>query len=441
MSRRIPRILALITVIGALLACSPSTKTDSGSSWPTQKRAGNEAQTLFVAAEYSKDTFRLHYRLEVANPSWYHQYWRYQDGTWTRMGDGSAGPDIHGLYEDRISMMLDDGSVEGFRRYGGWMLVHPGMRSLDSAVESAAVRAHPLLGEIMGRSDVRKYIPQSRSIESYTEPAPWDAVRSLEELAEMQDRGEFLDLWQWRAHRSNPVGFADNGYVLHYRLNSEGRGMYRDNRAEEAAQPAFMFNPALTGKRAMSWERLVSRGYDQDDYYFLSEDLAIPFDTEHAWQDGDVIPFRLLQTPSGPRGAIAAAGRYHDGAWRVTLERSMTSPNPRDSKELRAGEIYHVAFAVHHGAVGARHHRVSLPHSLGIGTDADIVAVYADSPLAEEDLVWHAVTLINPGQVDWEWLLTRHPGAGLIRGDFEISVQDHHGFLPLLQRYIDRRRP
>ena len=27
----------------------------------------------------------------------------------------------------------------------------------------------------------------------------------------------------------NPLGYADNTYVLHYRLSSEGRGMYRDN--------------------------------------------------------------------------------------------------------------------------------------------------------------------------------------------------------------------
>lgn len=442
MSRFALKFVTTSLILGALSACSPASDIESLSDAeaPEQPK-GNQAKTLYVAAEYNDETFRLHYRLKVENPSWYHQYWRYQDGEWMRMGDGSAGPDEHGLYEDRISMMLDDGSVEGFSRYGGWMLIHPGMRSLDSAADPDDVSEHPILGKEMGRSDVRKYIPQSRSIENYNRPAPWDAVRPLEELDAMQDRGEFLDLWQWRAHRSNPVGFADNGYVLHYRLSSEGRSMYSDNRSADAMQPAYMFNPELTGKRALDWERLLVRGYGQDDHYFLSEDLAVPFDPDYEWQDGDVIPFRLLQTPDGARGAITADGRYNDGAWRVTLERSMESPNPRDSKTLAVGEIYHVAFAVHHGAVGARHHRVSLPHTLGIGTEADIVAVYSEEPLVEQELTWHEVELISPGQVDWEWLLTRHPGAGFIRGDIDISVRDHHGYLPLFQRYIERRRP
>ena len=106
-------------------------------------RRNRRLRTLYVAAEYNDTEFRLHYRIAVEEPSWYHQYWLYRDGTWTRMGSGAAGPDANRLYEDRISMMLDDGSVEGFSRYGGWMLVHPGMRTLDSAVSSDDVAAQP----------------------------------------------------------------------------------------------------------------------------------------------------------------------------------------------------------------------------------------------------------------------------------------------------------
>ncbi|MCC5854110.1 MAG: hypothetical protein JJU10_00320 [Idiomarina sp.] len=406
---------------------------------------GNEAHTLYVAAEYTEDTFRLHYRLEVDNPSWYHQYWLYQDGEWTRMGSGAAGPDAHGLYEDRISMMLDDGSVEGFSRYGGWMLVHPGMRSLDSAVGAEQVRNHPILGLEMGRSDVRKYIPQSRTVERYTDRAPWDAVKPTDALEQMRDDGEFLDLWQWRAHRSHPVGYADNGYVLHYRLNSEGRGMFRDNADDDGHGPAYMYDASQVGKHSLRWGALLNKEYTQNDPYFLSEATAVPFDPNHDWQDGDVIPFRLLQVPDGARGAISASGGYANGQWRITLERSLASPNARDSKTLEPGGTYHVAFAVHHGAVGARHHHVSLPHELTLATDSEsahngIVAVPRPDGFAESDaaLTWHEVGLIYPGQVDWEWLTSRHPGGVLIRADLDIGVDDHHNYLPLFQRYIER---
>lgn len=402
---------------------------------------GNQAEVLYVAAEYNGETFRLHYRLEVANPSWYHQYWRYSAGEWVRMGSGAAGPDEFGLYEDRISMMLDDGSVAGFDRYGGWMLVHPGMRSLDSAVGADAVREHPILGEAMGRSDVRKFIPQSRETENYTDPAPWHAVRSEAELAEMQERGEFLDLWQWRAHRSNPVGYADNGYVLHYRLSSEGRGMYQDNQDAEHGGPAYMFDAEKTGAKALAWDTLVAREYSQDDWYYLAEEFAVPFAAEHEWQEGDVLPFRLLRTPTGARGAITADGKYAEGAWRVTLERSLASPNRLDSKTLRAGNVYTVAFAVHHGGVGARHHHVSLPIRLGLGvsnSEADIIASKSERPLTDSELNWQAVKLIYPGQVTWDWLTSQHPGAGLIKADIDIKVSDHHGYLEQFQRYIQR---
>ncbi|WP_228517781.1 ethylbenzene dehydrogenase-related protein [Aliidiomarina indica] len=440
MSGRLWRVSSIALTVILATACSPGTDTEEAGA-ENGKPAGNQAQVLYVAAEYNDEKFRLHYRLEVENPSWYHQYWRFTDGEWQRMGSGADGPDPHGLYEDRISMMLDDGSVEGFARYGGWMLVHPGMRSLDSAVDSDAVQAHLLLGETMGRSDVRKYIPQSRNVERYTDQARWDDVKSEQALDEMRDRGEFLDLWQWRAHRSNPVGFADNGYVLHYRLSSEGRSMYSDNRDSELNRPAYMFDVEQTGIQSLNWDALVAREYGQDDWYYLSEEVAVPFDAEHEWQEGDVIPFRLLQTPSGARGAITADGAYGDGAWRVTLERSLASPNARDSKRLRDGYVYNVAFAVHHGSVGARHHHVSLPHRLGLGVntgEADIIATFSEQPLRDTDLTWHKVELIYPGQVNWEWLTSQHPGAGLIKADIDIKVSDHHGYLPLFQRYIER---
>lgn len=445
------RWLTAVCAALVLIGCSPANEsaqaerdlslTDGAvSEEASELRPGAPEQalrTLYVAAEYNETEFRLHYRIAVEEPSWYHQYWLYRDGTWTRMGSGAAGPDANRLYEDRISMMLDDGSVEGFSRYGGWMLVHPGMRTLDSAVSADDVAAHPILGGEMGRTDVRKYIPQSRTVSRYTEPAAWDAVRPLDEIAAMQERGEFLDLWQWRAHRSHPLGYADNTYVLHYRLSSEGRGMYRDNAAD--AGPAFMFDAEQVGFRALSWDKLVAREYGQDDLYYLSDEFAVPFDPAHEWQEGDVLPFRLLQEPSGARGAIRSAGGYADGAWRVTLTRSLASPNPLDSKALVAGEIYNVAFAVHQGGVGARHHDVSLPLTLGLGVDADIVAQFSAEPLSEEALTWYPVHLINPGQITWEWLVTRHPGAGLIQGNFDITVREHHGYLPLFQRYIERR--
>ncbi len=381
---------------------------------------------LRVDVVYNDSHVQLRYEYATDNPSWYHQYWVYRDGDWVRKGDGSRGPDEHGLYEDRISMMLDDGSVDGFDRYGGWMLIHEGMRTLSSAADSDAVRAHPKLGEAMGRSDVRKYLPGSRDAEP--QETSWDKLRNDEELEAMQEAGEFLDLWQWRAHRSHPMGYADNGYVLHYRLSSEGRSMFTTNWDDDNDRPAWMLDPDQVGSPALDWDALVQREYDQDDAYFISEHNAVPFDPDLDWQEGDVIPQRFLQEPDGSRGAIRSSGRHEDGAWRIRLTRTLEAPNPHDSKTLREGQRYTVAFAVHNGAVGARWHRVSLPLRLSLGEDesADIIARRVDGDLDAVKPEWTDIPLIYPGQVTWQWLHSdHHPGAPLVR-EGELRVWDQH---------------
>jgi len=235
-------------------------------------------------------------------------------------------------------------------------------------------------------------------------------------------------LWQWRAHRSHPMGVADNGYILHYRLSSEGRGMYTTNWDDDAGQPAYMLDPEVTGKRALDWGRLVKREYGQDDPYFISQDNSLAFDPEHDWQPGDTLPQRFLRAPSGSRGAIAAEGRYENGAWRIRLTRSLKAPSPKDSKPLEEGGIYNVAFAVHVGQVGARWHQVSLPHTLGLDVDeADIVAVRVDDVETADDaaLRWAELPVMYPGQVTWQWLNSDHPGAEEVRSG-EVSIHDQH---------------
>ncbi len=396
----------------------------------------DEIRTLQVAVVYNDEAIQVRFRYETDQPSWYHQVWRYTGGEWVRHGAGRPGRNPHGLYEDRISMMIDDGSVPDFARFGGFMTVHDGMRHLDSAAHPREVRRHPVLGDEMGRNDVRKYIPASRND---ADQARWNDIRSEDELDAMRDRGEFIDLWQWRAHRSNPVGKADNGYVLHYRLSSEGRGMYTTNWDDDADQPAWMFDPEKTGKRALSWERLIEQGYSQDDLYYLSEDHAVAFDPDHDWQEGDVIPQRFLRAPSGSRGAIDARGRHEDGAWEVVLTRSLAAPNPRDSKTFEPGGVYNVAFAVHQGK-GARWHRIALPHILHLhdGEDLDtanpaprIIASRVDGDLNQAEVDYTEIPLIHPGQITWQWLHQQdHPGQPVVE-QTDVGFNDVSSLHPL----------
>ena len=404
-------------------------------------------RTLEVAFVYNRDSVQVRYRFATDRPSWYHQYLVYENGEWVRYGSGGAGPDRHGLYEDRISMMLDDGSVEGFAEIGGFVTMHPGMRTLTSAVPAGRVREHHHLGEQLGRSDVRKFIRESREWEDGDEPGDeqedaqgddhWSRTRDPEELDRLRDEGIFLDVWQWRAHRSNPLGFADNGYVLDYRHSSEGTGMFTDNQ-DEVGRPRYMFDPETIGRRALRKDSLVARAYGQDDPYFIHQGNAVPFDPALDWQDGDAIPQRFLRQPDGSRGALKADGIWRDGHWEVAVTRTLEAPNPHDSKPLEEGGLYHAAFAVHADGSGARWHYASVPYSVGFGVDADIEAVFVDGPLDSAEVRWHEIPVFYPGQVDLSWLLSPdHPGHQFVREGSMHMLEIHD--IELLSQFIVRQ--
>lgn len=382
-----PPLIALLTF--ALAACSPQADSD-----PPAGASEEALPQLRVAAVYDDREIQLRLHFATEQPSWYHQYLIFENGEWVRYGSGLDGPDEHGFYEDRISMLWDDGSVDGFDRLGGYVTVHPGMRGTRSAAPADAVRAHPHLGEGMGRSDVRKFIRESRLDEADPEEA-WQQTRSAEELEQLRRDGVFLDLWQWRAHRSHPVGYADNGFVLDYRHSSAGRGMYTDNVDSSTGLPLWMYDPQKTGRHALRFEKLVRREYVQDDLYFLSEKHAAPFDPERSWEEGDALPHRFLREPEGSRGAIRATGDYRDGAWQIRLTRSLEAPDPLDSKAFEQGQTYHVAFSVHTGSTGGIHHLVTVPVTFALGGEAIISARHADGPLDDAEADWVVLDLFE----------------------------------------------
>ncbi|MCC5874804.1 MAG: hypothetical protein JJU11_01165 [Candidatus Sumerlaeia bacterium] len=360
-----------------------------------------DVHTLRVAALYNGEDFQFRYEFPTSTPSWYHDYLVYRSGEWKPAdSSGMDGPLLSGLYEDRISVMIDDGSVPAFADYGAYIVSHPGIRSYPGAID-----ADELAGSFIterGHGDrVDKFILESRH-EREGEPV-WRTARSEEELMALREQGVFLNTWQWRAHRSNPAGYADQGYVLEYRNSSEGTGMYFTNWDGDTNQPLHMYNPATTGISALRIERLLARLYTQDDPYFLHVDDAVPFDPNHGWQEGDTLPRRILREPSGSRGSVRADGRWSEGAWRVAVSRSMEAPNPLDSKSLEPGSTYNVQFAVHTGAAGAHWHLVSMPVSLGLNTPGDLVAQRVEGSLDEAKVEeWLELPMIYPGMLTME---------------------------------------
>jgi hypothetical protein len=382
--------------------------------------------SMRVKAAYNRETMYFRFDLPTDEPSYYHDYWVYEgEGVWRREGRSPVGRQQYGIYEDRITFFLDDGSVPEFGRWGGFITVSgDAMRFFSDEARGETVKRIP---RFSGQDDVRKWLPETR-----TDPHDWTTVKPEEELLALQEAGYFLDLWHWRAHRSNPIGWSDDQYILDYRWNDEGRGMYTTNWDEASGRPQYMFDPDVTGQHAMRWEEVVRRGYGQQDYlrYALVlgngeiEGNAAPFDPNHQWQVGDVIPRQMLRVPSGARGAIRANGIYQDGRWLVDLWRALDTRAPLNDKILRHKGMYQIAFAAHIRATGSRWHYVSFPLTLGMEREADIRAVRFDGDVPPWDVIdWNDLTLFYPGQIDWSHLISRaHAGAKDIAEGVPVHV-------------------
>lgn len=376
---------------------------------------------LQVKAAYNGRDMFFRYRWPAREPSIYHDMLKFENGEWVRYGSSVAGPQPQGIYEDRLTMLVDDGSVPEFARYGGYITVGDRMRFFTGEAPPEEVKAHPYLGQKRNQTEVGKHLPATRE-----DIGDWASVVPEQELAALRNAGYFLDLWHWRAHRSNPIDASDDQYVFEARYGDSGKGPFSTNWDGEKKHPLFMFDEQKVGFSALNWDDLAERRLGFDDIYYISEDIAVPFDADRAWQEGDTIPRRLLRVGEGSRFDITVAGkaRWQDGYWDLTLRRAMDTGNPADDKILVDKGAYNIAFAVHRDGLGSRWHLVSLPVTLGLERDAELRAVRFDGvePGWEQD--WFELTLFYPGQVSWPHLnSSRHAGAENIKKGVPVKYR------------------
>jgi len=325
--------------------------------------------TLQVA--YNDAEVFFHYRWPAKQPHVVSEVLRYTDGKWQRRTRTPIGSDPDGIAEDRLAMMLDDGGVPEFQRYGGFITVGAEMRDFTGSPAEAAHR--------------RKYLPATRK-----DPADWYSIVDQATLDDQRRAGYFLDLWSWRAHLSNPLGHGDDQLIGWYRLYDSGDPAFFSNWDNDAGQPRWMFDPARAGTGQS---------------YFLTADAAVPFDPAHQWREGDVIPGQVLSQPSGSRADIRVLGegRWADGYWDVTLVRALDTGHPLEDKILRDQGVYSIALSVHRDARASRWHYVSLPLQVGLGRQADVMATRIAGAAPDWGSIdTREVILFYPGQVSWQ---------------------------------------
>ena len=335
---------------------------------PTPVKGKNGSVDLKVQVAYDAKNAYFRYQWKTHGKAGIeYPYYRFDGKEWKVYGgprldkavrEGKQPP----IYEDRLSMMLDDGKVPGFAQQGCWLTCHDGERDIKPASKeevaaNAAMKAYK-------KTDVRKYLPDSR-----TNPSDWKTGKSVEEIAKIMAGGGFVDLIQWRAHRSNPVGMADDGYVLEWRNFDSGKKMFDSNLDKETKQPKFMFDAKKFGAKAVTADQVGKKNH------FLTKGVnAVPFDPKAGWKAGDMVP-RYVTTSevSGSAGDNKASGNWKNGVWTVVIIRPLGLTN-NDDKALKAGGVYSVGFAVHDDNITTRGHFVSYVRTLGFGVKADIQA-------------------------------------------------------------------
>jgi len=134
-----------------------------------------------------------------------------------------------------------------------------------------------------------------------------------------------VDIWHWKAARSNPMGFVDDKYFdLSGRHGDTGTSSDSDNPDDGSGNPTFMATNDPGGNVIF----LVNDAATQtvfDPYGVLmpahTVDVAVPFDLGATFNQGDVIPGIVLRIPDGDRASVMSAGKYDNGTWTVEFKK------------------------------------------------------------------------------------------------------------------------
>lgn len=331
---------------------------------------------LTVRAAYDSESVYFQFRWATAAPRAMHTLWRYDGKQWVAWGGPKPDATKKGIapsYEDRLAVLWDDpdnvpafdGSQATFSQVGCWMSCHDSMRAMPRDVPKSALDPHPYWGQ-QGRKvgDIRKYLLISRTARD--DAGAWDKVKPAAELNRLKAAGKFLDLWQWRAARSNGVGYASDDWVLEYRNGDAGRAPFFSR-----PKPEFMYDEKVVGFRAIPEAELQAR---MGKAALIEGKTAVPFDPKAPFAVGDLLPQYILREPQGSGADVQASGRYADGYWVVEMRRKLNTGNP-DDRVLRQGKAYPIGFAIFDDTVSNRRHYVTLPLTVGLGVDADVKAV------------------------------------------------------------------
>ena len=155
--------------------------------------------------------------------------------------------------------------------------------------------------------------------------------------------GERLDVWHWKAQRSNPAGYADDQWLGHEVKKVGDEEIARDN------------DPKTGGGYADNWDKEAKRpkytfkeGVKPGSILLKKDAVEIK---DGKFKPGDRLPREVLEKPVGSRGDIEARGVWDKGRWTLELRRARdTGDKEYDVQFTDANRPYYFGISVHDNA-------------------------------------------------------------------------------------------
>jgi len=134
---------------------------------------------------------------------------------------------------------------------------------------------------------------------------------------------EKADMWHWKAVRSNPVGYTEDGYVTtnptkkpeEGRKRDAGSGKAKSNKTKDKSKPAYMQDPSKSP--SIPGSLLVSEAVKITDYSIFKK--------------GDEIPGYMVNAQwKGSFADVKTKGVWKDGKWTVMMSRKLSTGHDDD---------------------------------------------------------------------------------------------------------------
>lgn len=157
--------------------------------------------------------------------------------------------------------------------------------------------------------------------------------------------GERLDVWHWKAQRTNPAGYVDDQWLGHEKKEDSARGNdaktaggYADNWDKEAKRPKYAFKDGVKPGPVL-----------------LKKD-AVEIKDPGKFKSGDQLPREVLDKPVGSRGDIEARGVWDKGRWTLEIKRARdTGDKDGDIQFTDPARAYLFGMSVHDNAGDDEH--------------------------------------------------------------------------------------